>query len=139
MFEFDRGHAPRRKVLVIDDEESIALLIRDVLRRCGCEVETHGGGESALDAAERPDVDLVLTDLSIPELNGLDFARRLLERRPEVPVVIVSADLDEGTRERLALLPNVVGAVRKPFDLLEFRRTVGEALGGGGEFGAEIG
>lgn len=119
----------RRRILVIDDEPSVALLIRDVLQRRGFEVVTHGGGEGALEVAADGGIDLVVSDFAIPGLNGLDFARRLGDLRPGLSVLIVSAYLARETEEALGDLPNVAGVVRKPFDIFELGQTVAVTLG----------
>ncbi len=76
-------HAPR--ILVVDDEQAIASLLSRYLERIGYEVEVAGGGEEALEVLEgRRDWGLILCDLKMPDLDGKDLRRLLLERAPEL-------------------------------------------------------
>jgi len=128
-FRYAGAPATQRRILVIDDEPSVAMLIRDVLQRRGFDVLTHEGGEEALELAARGDIDLVVSDFAIPGLNGLEFARRYRTVRPDVQVLIVSAFLDGETEDALAAQPNVVGLIRKPFDIFELLREVERVFG----------
>lgn len=119
------------KVLVIDDERPVGELIQDVLRRSGCQVDLSSGGEESLRVAAEGDHDLVISDFSIPGLNGLEFARRFGLARPGIGVLIVSACLDPETVVALEQQPNVLGLVRKPFDIFDLVDRVRGCLEGG--------
>ncbi len=69
------------RVLVVEDDEDIALVLQRSLRMEGYEVRLAGDGESALDEAARFHPDLVVLDLGLPKLDGLEVARRLRGRR----------------------------------------------------------
>ncbi|MBL8768793.1 MAG: response regulator [Planctomycetes bacterium] len=118
------GFSDERRVLVVDDEETIADLIRDVLTRHGCVVDTNAGGRSAIDVAADGRYGLVISDFAIPGLNGLEFVRALRMRNPHAQVLIVSAFLDPETVDLLRAEPSVVGLVRKPFDIFDLVRRV---------------
>ena len=82
--------APR--VLVVDDDPDVALLVKTVLeRRAGCTVDVAADGQSAIDrvAAVRPDV--VVTDIEMPGLNGLELLAELRRTVPTVPVIVMTA------------------------------------------------
>lgn len=82
--------APR--VLVVDDDPDVALLVKTVLeRRAGCTVDIAGDGQSAIDrvAVARPDV--VVTDIEMPGLNGLELLAELRRTVPTVPVIVMTA------------------------------------------------
>ncbi len=114
----------RGRILVIDDEKPVAELIRDILRRQGFTVTVSAGGEGALVEAATGDYDLVISDYAIPGLNGLEFARRLGARRPEVLILVVSGFLDVETVDALEEEPNVAGWLRKPFDIFDLMKRV---------------
>lgn len=118
------GFSDERRVLVVDDEETIADLIRDVLSRHGCVVDTNAGGRSSIDVAAEGRYGLVISDFAIPGLNGLEFVRALRMRNPLTQVLIVSAFLDPETVDQLRAEPSVVGLVRKPFDIFDLVRRV---------------
>ncbi len=120
----------RRRVLVVEDEQDIADLIRHTLERGGdIEVEQATSGDAALKACTEQPPDLVLLDLNIPVLSGLEVCR-ILRQRPAtatMPIIMVTASASEG--ERVAGLDT--GAddyVTKPFSPRELAARVRAAL-----------
>jgi len=86
-----------RTVLVVDDEPRIVEIARDYLARAGFRVLTAGDGPAALAAARAARPDLVVLDLALPEMDGLDVARTL-RRESEVPIIMLTARADEADR-----------------------------------------
>jgi len=86
-----------RTVLVVDDEPEIVRLVRDYLERAGFAVIAASDGEDALRAAHRQRPDLVILDLGLPGLDGLDVARTL-RRDGEVPIIMLTARTGEADR-----------------------------------------
>ena len=84
-------------VLVVDDELKITRLIRDYLERAGFFVATAADGKSALAAARQLKPDLIVLDLGLPTIDGLDVIRAL-RMASNVPVVVVTARADEADR-----------------------------------------
>jgi two-component system response regulator AtoC len=81
----------KRSVLVVDDDVSILDMTEDLLTEAGFEVTKCGSGEEALALADERDWDVVLSDLQMPGIDGLDLLAEMRERRPETPVVIMTA------------------------------------------------
>ncbi len=82
--------APR--VLVVDDDPDVALLVKTVLqRRAGCEVRTAGDGRAAVDALPEFAPDVVVTDIEMPGLDGLELLAELRRSDPLVPVIVMTA------------------------------------------------
>jgi DNA-binding response OmpR family regulator len=77
-------------ILVVDDEPAIRLTLQAVLQRAGHHVTTAERGDEALACIERQPVDLVLLDLIMPGMSGLEVAGRLRERRPAITVLILT-------------------------------------------------
>jgi two-component system, cell cycle response regulator DivK len=108
-------------VLIVDDNERNRRLAGDVLRAAGLRtVEAESGGEGVALAAERlPDV--ILLDLELPDMHGIDVARELRNaaRTARIPIVALSArrDLDEGDR---LVASGFDGYLEKPIDVGEF-------------------
>src|SRR4051794_15739227 len=95
------GAMPKRRVLIVEDEQDVASLIKHAVERSGdTEADIVGSGDSALKAvAERPP-DLVLLDLNLPVLDGVEVCR-ILRSRPEtqrVPIIILTARAGENDR-----------------------------------------
>ncbi|MFW5741621.1 MAG: sigma-54-dependent transcriptional regulator [Myxococcota bacterium] len=80
-----------RRVLVVDDEENIRLVLRTLLRRTGYEVETASNGEEALKLVETFGPDFVLTDARMPKMGGLDLLSTLRAKQSDATVIVMSA------------------------------------------------
>lgn len=78
------------KVLIVEDEESLAKFVGLELKHEGYEAETVNDGRSGLDLALENDYDVILLDLMLPELNGLEVARRLREVK-KTPIIMMTA------------------------------------------------
>ncbi|WKB51387.1 hybrid sensor histidine kinase/response regulator [Eleftheria terrae] len=88
-----RMKVPRKHALVVDDAISVRKTIAQLLRGAGYDVTTARDGYDALDALVRRRADIVLTDLEMPNLNGLDLTRRLRESRlwKDLPVMMITS------------------------------------------------
>jgi two-component system response regulator AtoC len=121
------GDAVTGRVLVIDDDASLRFTLEAVLSDAGLTVETCASGASGLQAFEARGADAVLTDLAMPEMDGLQVLERLRAQDPGVPVVMLTA---HGS-ERVAVAAMKAGAydyMPKPFDpdevVLAVRRAI---------------
>jgi DNA-binding response OmpR family regulator len=113
-------------VLIVDDEPAIVRLVRDYLERAGFEVTTASNGEDALQLFARTHPDLVILDLTLPHLDGLDVARAM-RRAGDVPIIMLTARTEEA--DRVAGLE--LGAddyVTKPFSAREIVARVRAVL-----------
>lgn len=80
-----------KRILIVDDEPNIRLVFRTALGSCNDSVATAGDGETALRWVEESPVDLILLDLHMPGMDGMEVLRRLREAGNNVPVIIVTA------------------------------------------------
>jgi len=80
-----------KKILLVDDEESIHLLYREELEEEGYEVHSALSGEEALDKVKIIAPDLVILDINMPGMNGIDVLRKLKDMNPKLPVILSSA------------------------------------------------
>jgi DNA-binding response OmpR family regulator len=115
----------QRKLLIVDDEESIVELIRVGMRYEGFQVEHVGGGYQALDVAQRFQPDVIILDLMLPDLDGMEVCRRLrdTEATADLPILMLTAKDD--VRDRVAGLD--IGAddyLVKPFKFEELLARV---------------
>jgi DNA-binding response OmpR family regulator len=112
-------------ILVVDDEPKIVKLARDYLERGGFQVIAAEDGSTALAAARREKPDLIVLDLNLPEMDGLDVCRAL-RRESDVPIIMLTARVEEMDR----LIGLELGAddyITKPFsprELVARVRTV---------------
>ena len=114
------------KVLVVDDEPQIRRALRLVLRANGYEVREVGTGEAALDALATEAFSLVILDLVLPDLDGVEVCRRLREWS-RLPVVVLSAHGEEDIKVR-ALDEGADDFVTKPFSAGELLARMRNAL-----------
>jgi two-component system response regulator MtrA len=94
-----RASADAPRILVVDDDHRTAMLVRAYLVRTGCEVRTAHSGREALEAVERERPDLVVLDLMLPEVDGLEVTRRL-RATSDVPILMLTARSSVADRVR---------------------------------------
>jgi DNA-binding response OmpR family regulator len=121
--------ADRRVVLVADDDEDILTLVNTVLERAGYEVVATRDGAEALAAAMQRRPDLVVLDVAMPEVDGLEVLRRLRAHASttDVPVLLLSARVQEDDVKR-GFDTGANAYVQKPFSPRDFCDRVNELL-----------
>jgi two-component system KDP operon response regulator KdpE len=116
----------RKRLLVVDDEQEITLVLRSGLSKHGYDVRVAGEGQAALDLFRAWNPDLVVTDLSMPNMGGLNLCKRL-RAISRVPIIILSVKGDEATKIE-ALDAGADDYITKPFAMGEFVARVRAAL-----------
>src|ERR671936_2702566 len=124
------------RILIVEDEPRILSFVARGLDAEGYVVDGAGDGAVALRRLEEVDYDLVVLDLLLPRVDGLTVLRELARRRPDLPVVILSARSDLATKLRGFEL-GATDYVAKPFALDELLARVRVRLRGAGTFGDE--
>jgi DNA-binding response OmpR family regulator len=110
-------------ILVVEDEPGIVDFVERGLRRHGFEVASAGDGESGLERAGEPDIDLVVLDLMLPKLSGIEVLRRLQSQRPDLPVIVLTARGE--VEDRIAGLDSgAVDYLVKPFAVGELAARI---------------
>jgi two-component system, OmpR family, KDP operon response regulator KdpE len=115
------------RVLVVDDEPQIRRSLRVALRANGYEVAEAAAAEAALDAAATQPPELVILDLALPDLDGVEVVRRLREWAGHVPIIVLSARGDDEAKVR-ALDAGADDYVTKPFSVTELLARMRVAL-----------
>ena len=113
-------------LLVVEDEEKLARFIELELKHDGYEVSKSGNGREALEMALENDYDLILLDIMLPELNGLEVMRRL-SREKSVPVILLTAR-DAVMDKVSGLDAGAVDYITKPFAIEELLARIRVAL-----------
>jgi two-component system, OmpR family, response regulator RegX3 len=111
-----------KRILVVDDEAAILEAVAYALRGEGFDVDALEDGEAALDAALTNGYDLLILDLMLPKLSGLEVCRRIRDRS-DVPILILTARDSEGDRV-LGLESGADDYVSKPFSMAELLSRV---------------
>ncbi|MBI3162474.1 MAG: response regulator transcription factor [Chloroflexi bacterium] len=122
-----------KKILLIDDEPEIVEICRDYFKSAGYDVVTANNGINGLQTARREKPDLIVLDLMMPEMDGLDFCRTL-RRESDVPIIMLTARVEE-TDKLIGLEIGADDYVAKPFSPRELvarakvilRRAAGDA------------
>ncbi len=122
-----------RTILVVDDEPTLVSLVRTMLWRAGFTVlEAHSGAEALRINTEASRIDLLLTDIVMPEMNGCDLAANLQQSRPELKVLFMSGYRDRVIFENTGISVDESLLVRKPFTQYTLVSRIGEMLAGAG-------
>jgi two-component system KDP operon response regulator KdpE len=116
----------KKRILVVDDEQEITLVLRSGLGKHGYDVQAAGEGQAALELFNAWTPDLVITDLSMPNMNGLILCRRL-RAISSVPIIVLSVKGDEATKVE-ALDTGADDYITKPFGMRELLARVRAAL-----------
>jgi len=118
---------PAPQIMVVDDEPNMLKVLGSLLRREGHEVLEASDGQTALALMEEHHVDLLLADLRMPGIDGMELMSRAQGVRPELPVIIITA---HGTIDIAvdAMKKGAFNFVTKPFDWNELRQVVRSAL-----------
>jgi DNA-binding NtrC family response regulator len=117
----------RKQILVVDDEPNLRRVLRAQLERDGYDVHTAEDGEQALALLREHHIDLVISDLRMPKIDGMELLRRIAASDEAIPVIIITA---HGTVDNAveALKTGAFDYVTKPFDQAEVRTVVRKAL-----------
>jgi two-component system, chemotaxis family, chemotaxis protein CheY len=120
------------RVLIVDDSPVMRTFIRRVMDMSGFEVGAcfqASDGQEALDVLSREWVDVILTDINMPNMNGEELLRFIASKKIDIPVVVVSTDATE-VRVSQMLTLGAKGYVKKPFAPEVLREELERVLGG---------
>jgi DNA-binding NtrC family response regulator len=114
-------------VLIVDDEENIRLTLSQALTTLAADIDTAASGQEALAKVEDRTFSVILLDLRMPGMDGMQVLERLRESRPEIPVIIITA---HGTIESAvdAMQMGAIEFLQKPFLPDDVRRLVSRVL-----------
>jgi len=122
-----------KKILVIDDEELIIKSLRKLLEKNGFVVFVAKNGQDALIMAEEENFDLIIADIRMPGINGVDTIQTIFENLENrnlsrIPTIFITGYADKDIKQRAKAL-NPVAYIYKPFDIQELINKVKEILG----------
>lgn len=115
------------KLLIVDDQKGIRRLLTEVFLGYGYEIESCPNGIKALEFIPTFQPDLIIMDVKMPGMNGIDVLKKLRETDQNVQVIMMTAYGDQQYVSQAEYL-GVAGFIIKPFDLDELKRQVGEIL-----------
>lgn len=119
----------KRRILIADDEARVLLILYESLKKLGHEYEistAHNGQEALQLALDRP-FDLVITDLRMPGMGGVELARTIKASKPDTDFIWITAYGCHNVTEECARL-GILACLDKPLEIREIRRRVKEAM-----------
>ncbi len=119
-----------RTIAVIDDDRLVRATLKAILEDAGYQVLLAGNAGEAARSIESPDVELIITDIVMPDRNGLDTIRDIRRRRPDVKIIAISGAIPANGESLVAMLGSL-GAdrvLRKPFKPEQIIGAVEELL-----------
>jgi CheY-like chemotaxis protein len=120
-----------KKILIVDDEHFfLEIVVLYFARQSFFEVLTADTGAAAISFLKSHGVDLIVTDLRMPDMHGIELVSYLREAVPDIPVIVTSADIDAEAADRLQSL-GVARVLEKPFLLDELKDVIMTVLGQG--------
>jgi CheY-like chemotaxis protein len=115
-------------ILVVEDDGDLRELLRRMLEREGFAVTTAAHGRDALERFHERPARLVLTDIQMPEMDGMELIRRLLLEHPRLPIIAISGAENWGLNLRIAMHAGARAAISKPVSSAQLLRQVWRIL-----------
>ena len=120
----------KSRILVVDDNEQFCQNVSDILEMKGYKVMTASDGFKALEMIKRNGLDLVLMDIKMPVMDGVETFKKVKEMAPDIPVIMVTAFAVEDLITE-ALREGAYGSLKKPLDFDQLLRLIAKATGEG--------
>lgn len=123
--------AARSQMLGTPDDDGVRGVLQNILRAAGHDVAAHGSGRAALAAADTTTFDLVLTDVLMPDVDGVEILRNIIRREPRPRVIVMTGGSHMLGMDFLAIAPalGADGVISKPIRAKELVATVAAVLG----------
>lgn len=112
-----------KKILIVDDQQGIRLLLNEVFKKEGYETYLAASGLEALHFIRNIKIDCILLDMKIPGMNGIEILQELSEMGLQLPIIMMTAYGEVTLVERAKSL-GATHFFTKPFDIFELRKTV---------------
>jgi len=119
-----------RRLLIVDDEETLTFSLYQsfILSDKDYEVSTAGSGEEALDKMKEEAYDLIITDIFMPGISGIELLKRVKSEYPGTEVIVMTAYGSDAKKDEVEEL-GALHYVEKPFEMKNLRQLVFEVLG----------
>lgn len=120
------------RIMVVDDEERIVQILSRLLKKLGYRVDPFTGSREALDFFEKNSdaIDLVITDQTMPDLTGLDLSKRIISKKPDIPVILCSG-FSEIVDEKSSSEAGISMFMMKPLSIDELTKNIRVLLDSG--------
>jgi FixJ family two-component response regulator len=119
-------------ISVVDDDESIRESLPDLIREFGFSVNTFASAEDFLNSDSLNSTRCLILDIAMPGMSGPDLQQELIRRQKKIPIVFITAHVDETDRHGLIEL-GAIDCLYKPFSEVDLLRAINTALGTNGK------
>lgn len=117
----------KQSILIVDDEDIVHLTLGNYLAECGYEVEQIYDGQEALNALDKGEYCMALFDVRMPGLDGMSLLKHARQRRPAMPVVLITGHGDPAMEDQARAL-GAIGFLIKPIRLRELDQLIADLL-----------
>ncbi|MCG2778854.1 MAG: response regulator [Desulfobacterales bacterium] len=114
----------KKRILIADDEDSVRNLLARALKSYAYEIDVVENGAKAINQMDRKSYDLIITDYMMPLMDGLELTRRIKEKYPSMPILIITAN---GPVDDL-LESGATACIIKPFNIFDLMDTIKNLL-----------
>lgn len=118
-----------KRILIVDDQKGVRRLLEELFKKDGWEVQIAADGLEAVDKVAEFLPDIVLMDMKMPNMNGLEASQRILKKYNDMDIVMMTA-YGEMDIVKEALDAGVKRCITKPFDIINLRDTINQMAAG---------
>jgi len=116
-----------KKILIVDDQPGIRVLLQEVLKKEGYDIQTAGSGVEAISLLEAEHFDALLTDMKLPGMNGVDILQRVQAKAEQMVIMMMTAYGEMELIEQAKSL-GAKHFFTKPFNIIEVRETINNLM-----------
>jgi two-component system response regulator (stage 0 sporulation protein F) len=117
----------KRRILIVDDQKGVRRLLEELFKKDGWEVHLACDGKEAIARVDETLPDIILMDMKMPSMNGLEASQKILARNNNQAILMMTAYGEMDVVQK-ALEAGVRKCISKPFDILDLRETVKRML-----------
>lgn len=125
----------KKRVLIVDDDKEVCETFKAELTQFGLEVHIAFNGAQAFDIFYEQGIDLIVSDYKMPNLDGIEFLEEIVDRKLEVPIILMTGHAEE--EENLKIRPGVRKVLIKPFTSRDLFESINSILQKEGEYISE--
>lgn len=119
--------AVKKEILIVDDQKGVRRLLEELFKKDQWNVHSASDGLEAIEKVDGFSPDIILMDMKMPNMNGLEASQKILEKQPRLSIIMMTA-YGEMDVIKKALEAGVKKCITKPFDIMNLRDTVNEVI-----------
>ncbi len=118
----------KKRIMFVDDEPEILEILQDIFDGSSFEIVTAGTGEKAIRLVRESLIDLILCDLKLPDISGIEVLKKAKERQPGVMAILTTGYYDPLSHEKDEHAKVIDKFIPKPWDILSLKREIQNLL-----------